>query len=74
MGKDAEWYVQCGPGGSSLARYGNVYFDNATASTDKNVTLNAGTGNLFSMLDDGGKIVSSPTIENETLIKCEYTG
>jgi hypothetical protein len=75
QGNCAEWVVEAPTVGGSLAnlaRYGEVYFDNAIAETSANVLVKGGTGNTISMTG-GGKTISTPTIETPTLIKCLYT-
>jgi hypothetical protein len=76
VGNCAEWIVEAPTVGGSLAklaRYGAVYFDSAYAETSANVLVNGGAGNTISMTG-GGKTISTPTVETQTLIKCLYTG
>ncbi len=75
-GNCAEWVVEAPTVGGSLAklaRYGEVYFDNANSETSASALVKGGTGNSISMVA-GGKTISTPTIETQTLIKCLYTG
>ncbi|WP_428329472.1 G1 family glutamic endopeptidase [Mucilaginibacter sp.] len=71
IGNTAEWIVERpGIGGSTsnLAKFGEVYFDTAVASTKAGVSKDAGTGILLNMVE-GSTTVSTALVENATLIK-----
>ena len=70
-GNTAEWIVERpGIGGSTsnLAKYGEVYFDSATANTQSGKTFDAGSGILLNMVENT-TTVSTTLVENATLIK-----
>lgn len=76
VGNSAEWVVEqleIDTYTPELARYGDVYFDEAEAGTVDGVTIDAGSGNTINMID-GGNVISSGTIETPTLIQVRYTG
>jgi hypothetical protein len=70
-GNTAEWIVERpGIGGatSQLCNFGDIYFDGASASTQKNVAHNVGSG-LFLNMTEGSSTVALTTLDNQTLIK-----
>jgi hypothetical protein len=77
VGNTAEWIVErleIDTNSPELARYGDVYFDEANAGTVANVTLQPGSGNTISMIDENNQVISEGTIETSTLVKVQYTG
>jgi peptidase A4-like protein len=75
-GNTAEWVVErleIDSNTPELARYGDVYFDEANAGTVGGATLHAGAGNTINMVD-GGNVISTGTIESSTLVQVKYTG
>jgi hypothetical protein len=56
-----------------LARYGEVYFDDAQAGTASHALIQAGTGTTIDMIGATGTI-STGVIETPTLIQVKYTG
>jgi hypothetical protein len=74
LGNCAEWIVEDPTSAEmTLARYGDVYFDNCVAGTQGGKLLLAGTGRLDEMYDTNGRTISMPYAENDLLIKVEYT-
>lgn len=76
VGNAAEWVVErlsISSAGALLARYGEVYFDEANAGTVGGSTLHSGSGNTINMVD-GGNVISAGTLENATLVQVKYTG
>ncbi len=62
-----------------LAQFGDVYFDNCIAGTQNGELLVAGSGKLVTLqgIPDGASAIRNiavPSIENDLLIKVEYTG
>lgn len=75
-GNSAEWVVErleIDSNTPELARYGDVYFDDAIAGTVGGTTLDAGSGNTIDM-DDSGDTISAGLIETPTLVQVRYTG
>jgi hypothetical protein len=73
-GNTAEWIVERpGINGSTsqLADFGEVYFDGASASTSANHAVDAGSGTLLNMVENGATVTTA-TDENATLIKVTY--
>lgn len=66
----AAWVVEGLP---ELARYGNVYFDEANAATVLGQLIPAGTGDTIDLVSNGS-VVSSGRIETNTLVQVRYTG
>ena len=76
QGNSAEWVVErleIDTNTPELARYGEVYFDEAKAGTAKHALLQAGSGNVIQMTDNGN-VISTGRIENATLVQVKYTG
>jgi hypothetical protein len=76
VGNSAEWVIErleIDTNTPELARYGDVYFDEANAGTVGNATLHAGSGNTINMVDNGN-VISTGTIETQTLVQVRYTG
>jgi Peptidase A4 family len=76
VGNSAEWVVErleIDTNTPELARYGNVYFDEARAATAGGALIDAGSGNVIDMVDSGSTI-SAGLIETPTLVQVRYTG
>jgi len=76
QGNSAEWVIErleIDTNTPELARYGDVYFDEANAGTVNRVTLQGGSGNVIQMTD-GGTVLSTGRIETSTLVQVVYTG
>jgi hypothetical protein len=56
-----------------LACYGDVYFDEANASTVGHALLHPGNGNTINMVDNN-QVISQGRIETATLVQVQYTG
>lgn len=71
----AVWAVEgfADRGAPELARYGNVYFDEANAGTVHDEYFPAGTGDTIDLVSNGS-VVSSGRIETNTLVQVRYTG
>jgi Peptidase A4 family len=77
VGNTAEWIVErleIDTNTPELARYGDVYFDEAAAGTVAGVTLRPGSGNTINMVDDSSNVISQGAIETNTLVQVKYTG
>jgi hypothetical protein len=75
VGNCAEWIVEAptiGGRQAALADYAEVFFDESTAGTRGGVTLDAGSGTTVTMVDASGNTVSTPTLENATLVKVAF--
>jgi hypothetical protein len=76
VGNSAEWVVErleIDTNTPELARYGDVYFDEARAATVSGALIDAGSGNVIDMVDSGNTI-SAGLIETPTLVQVRYTG
>lgn len=76
VGNSAEWVVErlsIDTNAPELARYGEMYFDECHAGTANRNLVNPGSGNTINMVD-GGSVISSGSIENDTLVQVKYTG
>ncbi len=76
QGNTAEWVIErleIDTNTAELARYGEVYFDEANAGTVNKALLQGGSGNTIAMVD-GGNVISAGQIEGPTLIQVRYTG
>jgi hypothetical protein len=75
-GNCAEWVVerlQFDTNAPQLARYGEVYFEEAYAGTINGTTLQGGSGNVIQMVD-GDNVISTGRIENSQLLQVKYSG
>ena len=75
-GNSAEWVVErleIDTNTPELARYGDVYFDDATAGTVSGAFLEAGSGNTINMVDNG-QVISEGNIETAALVQVRYIG
>ena len=75
-GNTAEWIVErleIDTSTPELARYGDVYCDEANAGTVGGISLQAGSGNTINMVDTN-QVISQGTIETATLVQVKYTG
>jgi len=61
---------------AELPRYGEVFFDDTTAYSEKEIAYNIGLGTPWSMVaDDGVTVISAPTFEADTdAFKVSYLG
>jgi Peptidase A4 family len=75
VGNTAEWILERpGINGSTaqLPDFGEVYFDSAIASNSTNTAVDAGTGIVLNMVENGATVATT-TVETPTLIKVAYT-
>ncbi len=77
-GKSAEWGVS-GPNLGSgkeigLARFGDVYFAEASALTTADTVINAGSGDSINLVDESDNVFATGRIESPTLIQVRYAG
>jgi Peptidase A4 family len=73
-GNSAEWVVErleIDTNTPELARYGDLYFDDATAGTVSGALLEAGSGNTINMVNNG-QVISEGNIETPTLVQVRY--
>lgn len=78
VGNTAQWIVErlvsdTGTHVPELARFGDVYFDEANAGTVGHQLLHGGTGNVVEMTDFDN-VIATGVIETPTLIQVKYTG
>jgi len=78
LGNTAQWIVErlvsdTGIHVPELARFGDVYFDDANAGTLGRQLLRGGNGNVVEMTDFGN-VIATGVIETPTLIQVRYTG
>lgn len=74
-GNSAEWILEAPSVGGSitkLAAYGATFFDIAYAYTQKNVQVNAGSGNTINMVDGANKVISQATIVAAQALKVQF--
>jgi hypothetical protein len=77
VGNSAEWVVErleIDTNTPELARYGDVYFDEANAGTVGGATLQGGSGNVIEMVDSNNNVISTGALETGTLVQVKYTG
>jgi hypothetical protein len=77
IGNTAEWIVErleIDTNVPELARYGDVYFDEANAGTVAGATLQPGSGNTINMVDENNQVISQGVIETSTLVQVKYAG
>jgi hypothetical protein len=75
-GNSAEWVVEAptvGGAQSSIADYGEVFFNSCEAVTNTGTIAKAGTGNDIN-LTAGGSVVSDGVLVAPMVVQCLYTG
>jgi hypothetical protein len=81
---DAAWWALEAPpsgpsapqndvGGGLLPRYGDIYFDNCAATFTGDLTVDAGGGFFFPMLDINNQEISIAQAETDLLFRIQYT-
>jgi len=76
-GSSAEWIVEAFQINDSfvpVARFGEVFFDNAYAGTLGNALLGPGSGNTINMLGAPNQTIAEGLIETDNLVQVRYTG
>jgi hypothetical protein len=76
LGTSAEWIVErveIGASGPALARFGDVYFDQAYAGASDHEVCRGGDGYTIN-LTESGAVLALTTVETRTLIQVKYTG